>query len=274
MTPERRGTQVHGGLPIVWQLYERPVLLIGGGEVAASRIVHLAAAGAQITLLAPAAHLQADVRAWIDDGTIHTYVNDLYHDPAQLEREGEDYAMILTAIDDAERSREVCAWSRARRIPVNVADVPDACDFYFGSMIRRGPLQVLVSTNGRGPRLARLVRQRLEAALPPCVGEAIERVGDLRAKLRAYAPSPELARERMAWMSQVCDAFSFETLARLDEATAERWVREAWPRRQVPRASGAVGLWRGRWTLSWRDVASFLLGSTSMALVALWYKRR
>ncbi|WFD23649.1 Bifunctional dehydrogenase and ferrochelatase [Malassezia equina] len=219
-----RAPQKSGGLPIVWQLCDRYVLLVGGGEVAASRVVHLAAAGAHITVLAPAQGLHPDVRAWIEDGTIDTYIDDKYCDPSQLVRtNGHDYDMILTAIDDAERSRDVCAWSRARRIPVNVADVPDKCDFYFGSMIRQGPLQVMVSTNGRGPRLARLVRQQIEAAISPYAGDAILRVGVLRAQLRAQAPAPALASERMMWMARVCDAFPMRALARLDDATIERW---------------------------------------------------
>ncbi|WFD20010.1 Bifunctional dehydrogenase and ferrochelatase [Malassezia caprae] len=263
---------VSGGLPIVWQLRDRCVLLVGGGEVAASRVVHLAAAGAHITVLAPASGLHPDVRAWIDDGTIGAHVDALYRDPTQLVRaSGQDYDMILTAIDDAERSREVCEWSRARRIPVNVADVPDKCDFYFGSMIRRGPLQVMVSTNGRGPRLARIVRQQIEAAIPAAAGDAIMRVGLLRAKLRAHAPEAGLASERMAWMSRICDTLSMDALARLDDATAERWVREAWPTRTVPRMPWQ---WRVSTVVSWRDITSFLMGCTSMALVALWYRRQ
>ena len=269
MTPVPEG---RGGLPIVWQLRDRCVLLVGGGEVAASRVVHFAAAGAHITVLAPADGLHPDVRAWVDDGTIHAYVDDVYRDPTQLVRAaGQDYDMILTAIDDAARSREVCEWSRARRIPVNVADVPDECDFYFGSMIRRGPLQVMVSTNGRGPRLARILRQRIEEAIPACAGEAILRVGLLRAKLRAYAPEPGLASERMAWMSRVCDAVPIDALACLDEPTAERWVREAWPTRTVPRAPRR---WRAWAPVTWRDMTSFLVGCTSVALVALWYRRQ
>lgn len=96
--------------------------------------------------------------------------------------------MVLTAVDDVEKSREICALCRKRKIPVNVADIPPSCDFYFGSQIRSGPLQIMISTNGQSPKLANLIRRRIENSLPEGVGEAIEKVGTLRCKLRERAP--------------------------------------------------------------------------------------
>ena len=145
MTPTPVATP-GGGLCVAWQVRGKPVLLVGGGEVAASRIVHLKHADAHITVLAPQDALHPDVAAWIQQGVVQHYIPGLYTQTDQLVREdGSDYAMVLTAIDDAEKSREICKWCRSRRIPVNVADVPPECDFYFGSMIRRGPLQVMAS---------------------------------------------------------------------------------------------------------------------------------
>lgn len=260
-----------GSLCVAWQVRNKPVLLVGGGEVAASRIVHLVSAGADITVLAPRAELHPDVAAWIECGTIQHYIDARYREPSQLVRhDGSDYAMILTAIDDAGKSRQVCEWSRARRIPVNVADVPPECDFYFGSMIRRGPLQVMVSTGGCGPRLARKLRQRIEDAIPPRAGQAIMRVGVLRAKLREHAPQHELSPARMAWMTQVCESKSLDELADLDDATAEDWVRRCWPNRQVPFSHKAYFLqcWHAmRPTV--RDTVHFALGALTVTAL-LW----
>ncbi|KAL4401917.1 Bifunctional dehydrogenase and ferrochelatase [Malassezia pachydermatis] len=263
-----------GGLLIAWQLKDRPVLLIGGGEVAVSRVVHLYHAYARITLLAPRAHLHPTLAAWIEAGVIATYIPDWYTNPSQLERKdgNDDYAMIFTAIDDMERSQEVCDWCRARKIPVNVADVPASCDFYFGSMIRRGPLQVMVSTGGQGPRLARLLRQRIESALPPAVGAAITNVGLLRSKLREAEPAQALSGERMAWMSKVCDTLTLDELAALSPSTAQHWIHHDWPQRRVPRRS------RRSWQTYMpcrQSVGSFVLGSvTTMILYTAWAYRR
>ena len=256
MTPTPVATP-GGGLCVAWQVRGKPVLLVGGGEVAASRIVHLKHADAHITVLAPQDALHPDVAAWIQQGVVQHYIPGLYTQTDQLVREdGSDYAMVLTAIDDAGKSREICKWCRSRRIPVNVADVPPECDFYFGSMIRRGPLQVMVSTGGQGPRLARKLRQCIEATIPESAGHALSRVGVLRAKLRQVSPEPALSAARMDWMSRICDAFPLEELARLDDATMDRWVQHHWPRRSVPASKGR----RCTVHLMTRDVVSCIIG--------------
>lgn len=219
-----------GSLLVAWQLRGRRAVLVGGGDVAAGRLVHLKNADACVTLIAPRAELCDEVRLRLEAGVIDTYRDARLGAPEEI---GE-CDMVLTAIDDADMSRRVCAWCRARRIPVNVADVPAECDFYFGSVIRRGPLQVLVSTGGMGPRLARLVRERLERALPPSVGRAIERVGQLRQALRAAAPEQSMSGARMRWMSRVCDTWPLERLAELDDAGIARLL-DGWRTGTVPR---------------------------------------
>lgn len=107
--------------------------------------------------------------------------------------------MVLVAIDDPAASTVVWKLCRERRIPANIADVPPECDFYFGSVHRDGPLQVMVSTNGKGPRLAALIRRLIASQLPQNVGNAIEVIGELRAKLRRVAPNSEDGPKRMRW---------------------------------------------------------------------------
>ncbi|KAM3081200.1 Bifunctional dehydrogenase and ferrochelatase [Clarireedia jacksonii] len=107
--------------------------------------------------------------------------------------------MVLTAVDDPEASTQIWKLCKERKIAANIADVPPECDFYFGSVHRDGPLQVMVSTNGKGPRLANIVKRSIEANLPDNIGEAITKVGKLRQMLRKIAPEPEQGPKRMAW---------------------------------------------------------------------------
>lgn len=107
--------------------------------------------------------------------------------------------MVLTAVDDPEASTRIWKLCKEKRIPVNVADVPPECDFYFGSVHRDGPLQIMVSTNGKGPRLAHAIRTYIARLLPKQAGKAIDSVGELRVKLRRMVPSPEEGPKRMAW---------------------------------------------------------------------------
>lgn len=123
--------------------------------------------------------------------------------------------MVLVAIDDPAASTQVWKLCKEHRIPANIADVPPECDFYFGSIHRDGPLQIMVSTNGRGPRLAANIRKSIAASLPQGVGDAISRVGALRARLRKISPDPADGPARMRWMSAISDAYSWDDLAGL-----------------------------------------------------------
>lgn len=129
--------------------------------------------------------------------------------------------MVLTAVDDPVASSEIYKLCHERRIPANIADVPPECDFYFGSVHRDGSLQIMVSTNGNGPKLANIVRKNIAKNLPPNIGDAIQKVGMLRKKLRKVAPGAEEGPKRMQWMIKVCEKWSLEDLCEMNEKDME-----------------------------------------------------
>jgi precorrin-2 dehydrogenase/sirohydrochlorin ferrochelatase len=183
-----------GSLMVAWQIKNRTILVVGGGNVAAGRIVHALEADARITLVAPRSGLNAEVTHRISSGEIATYKDKEFEDE---DLEGVD--LVLAAIDSPEVSTRIWKLCKAKRIPVNVADVPSECDFYFGSMHRDGPLQVMISTNGAAPKLANLIRVHIAKSLPPNTGNGCLNVGKLRRKLRGLAPGPEDGPKRMKW---------------------------------------------------------------------------
>lgn len=126
--------------------------------------------------------------------------------------------MVLSAIDDIPLSTHIYHLSKRLRIPVNIADVPPQCDFYFCSTHRDKSLQVAVSTSGKGPKMANLVRRHIAEHLPQRIGDAIDQVGILREELRKAAPGPEVGPKRMQWMTRVCEEWKVEDLAKLDLA--------------------------------------------------------
>lgn len=165
-------------------------------QVAAGRIVNVLNADAKVTVVSPRDGLNPEVAYRIEQGQVD-YV-DRKFEPSDLD--GAD--MVLTAVDDPEASTQIWKLCKERRIAANIADVPPECDFYFGSVHRDGPLQIMVSTNGKGPRLANIVRRQIAANLPPNIGQAITRVGMLRKKLRQVAPDISEGPKRMAWYVQ------------------------------------------------------------------------
>ncbi|KAL2145450.1 hypothetical protein VTI28DRAFT_7231 [Corynascus sepedonium] len=200
-----------GSLIIAWQVKGKKVLVVGGGEVAAGRILHCLNADANVTVVSPAARLNPEVAYRVAQKQV-THV-DRNFEPADLD--GAD--MVLVAVDDPAASTAIWKLCKERRIPANIADVPPECDFYFGSVHRDGPLQIMVSTNGKGPRLASIIRKFIAKHLPSNAGRAIETVGELRVRLRQIAPQPEEGPKRMAWMTKVSDTYPWDEMCDLTE---------------------------------------------------------
>lgn len=138
--------------------------------------------------------------------------------PLDLEPQ-KNVAMVLTAIDDPDASTRIWQYCKKLKVPANIADVPPECDFYFGSVHRDGPLQIMVSTNGNGPRLAAAIRRQIGEMLPAGTGDSIQKVGELRRRLRRIAPgkSTRDISKRMGWMSEVCDSWSTEDFNKMDK---------------------------------------------------------
>lgn len=217
---------------IAWQLRGKKVLIIGGGPVAAGRLVNVLDADAILDVMCPASGLCDEMRYRIYTENVVANYMDQDFDISQPEALGR-YDMVLTAIDDVELSKAICYECRARKIPVNVADVPPECDFYFGSLIRNGPLQVMVSTGGQGPKIASQTRQKIQAAIPKNVGQAIANVGKLRAMLRKRAPTPQLGPRRMRWMIQVCESWNLDEICTMQEEDMQK-ILDGWDQGHVP----------------------------------------
>ncbi|KAI5839350.1 hypothetical protein DFP73DRAFT_562364 [Morchella snyderi] len=213
-TEEFPAIQPGGSLLLAWQVRNRRVLVVGGGNVAAGRILALLNADALVTVITPTAGLVPEVAHRI----AHNLVTHVDRNFLPTDLDDPAIAMVLTAVDDPVASSEIYTLCKQHRIPVNVADVPPECDFYFGSVHRDGPLQIMVSTNGNGPKIANIVRRQIAETLPTNVGDAIVRVGELRKRLRKVAPEPAQGPKRMEWMSRVCESWSLEELCDMDEA--------------------------------------------------------
>lgn len=137
-------------------------LVVGGGEVAARKAALLLQAGAEITLVSP--ELSGNLKDMQADGHID------FRQGSFEESLLDGVALIIAATDDEAVNRRVSELAGERQIPVNVVDNPDLCTFILPSIIDRSPVQIAVSTGGSSPVLARLLRARLESAIPATYG--------------------------------------------------------------------------------------------------------
>lgn len=242
--------QPGGSLILAWQIKGKKVLVVGGGEVghvlfhtgspsishasisnktqvAAGRILNCLNADAQVTVVCPAAGLNEEVAHRKAHNQI-THI-DRNFEPSDLD----GAEMVLVAIDDPDASTVIWKLCKEKKIPANIADVPPECDFYFGSIHRDGPLQIMVSTNGKGPRIAALIRRLIARQLPPNAGNAIESIGQLRMKLRKVAPDAESSPKRMGWMSRVSEEYRWEEMCELTDEDMENLLL-FYPANKVP----------------------------------------
>ena len=103
--------------------------------------------------------------------------------------------LVIAATDDASVNRQVSEAAKARGIPVNVVDQPDLCTFIMPSIIDRSPITIAVSTGGRSPVLARLIRARLESLIPAGYGRLARLVTAFRDKVKQTFKNPPLRRQ-------------------------------------------------------------------------------
>lgn len=140
------------------------------------------------------------------------------------EPEAHHAALAFVAIDDADEAAAVRQRLKAKGLLVNVADKPDLCDFTTPSILDRNPLLIAIGTGGASAGLAKHVRLRLEAILPPRLGELARALADGRDALRAKLPDGE---ERRRAVDDALRAGGM--LDVLDDASAERverWLAE------------------------------------------------
>jgi precorrin-2 dehydrogenase/sirohydrochlorin ferrochelatase len=166
------------GYPVVLLLSGRTCLVVGGGPVAARRAAGLLEAGARVTLVAIEAG-EAVHRLEVRDGqTLDVEIR-----PYRAGEAGR-YDLVITATGRRELDRQVIAEATEAGVPVSGADGASPGTLQLPAVHRAGPLTVAVSTGGASPALARWVRDRLAAALPPGVDVLAELLDEARTALR------------------------------------------------------------------------------------------
>jgi uroporphyrin-III C-methyltransferase/precorrin-2 dehydrogenase/sirohydrochlorin ferrochelatase len=172
--------------PLFADLAGRPVLVVGGGRVAARKIDALLRAGARVGVVA--AELATSVAERVARAEIAHRAKGFA--PPLLD----EVWLVIAASDDPALNARVRAAADARRIFCNVVDQTAACSFQVPAVVERGPLVVAISSGGHAPVLARQVRARIEALLDDSLGALAELLGRWRARIRARLPALTIRR--------------------------------------------------------------------------------
>lgn len=198
-------------LPIFLRLENRPVLVVGAGAVALEKIRSLRAAGGRLTVVAP--HAVGEVQALATEGALE------WHPRRFAAGDLDGMFVVIAATNDSTVNRGIYEEALRRNVLCNAVDDPPNCDFYFGSVVSRGDLQVAVSTGGKSPALAQRLRREIDGQLPEDLGPWLGELGELREEIRAEVPASE-ARTRLLHelaQRQVCGAAA---------CPARQWAKE------------------------------------------------
>lgn len=158
--------------PVFLKVHQFDTLIVGGGEVGLEKLSFLLRSSphAQVTLVGKEIREEIKELAYRHPGV--TLIERCYSKADLTEMQ-----MVIVATENPALNRKIRDEAKSRGILVNVADTPDLCDFYLGSIVTKGDLKIGISTNGKSPTVAKRLRELLTATLP-------EEIDDLLANMR------------------------------------------------------------------------------------------
>jgi precorrin-2 dehydrogenase/sirohydrochlorin ferrochelatase len=165
------------------KLDRRRCLVVGAGRIATPKIRSLVAAGAFVRVIAPEASLT--VKRWAHSRRLRWEARPF--SPADLK----GAFLVVAATRLPKLNHRVYREAQRRGVLCNVVDDPPRCDFYYPAVVRRGPLQIAVSTSGCSPALAKKLRQQLAAQFGPEYGAWVARIGRLRRSILSSNHTPQ-----------------------------------------------------------------------------------
>ncbi|KAF2131918.1 uroporphyrin-III C-methyltransferas-like protein [Dothidotthia symphoricarpi CBS 119687] len=235
-------------------------LIIGSNPLAGARCTRSIEVGAKPILLAPEdATLHYGLAKRIEEGQVQwlkrTFQEDDLTTLGRAEVGSVVDAVFVTAGGKQGQSTHISSLCRRLRIPVNVADAPNLCTFTLLSTHSDGPLQIGVTTSGKGCKLSARIRREIAASLPPQLGDSVERLGLLRRRIWEEDHAAELSQDleaeeedsgqpatfnklileeskeaargrRMRWLSQICEYWPLRRLAAISDADVDLLFRE------------------------------------------------
>ncbi|MEA1989231.1 MAG: siroheme synthase CysG [Pseudomonadota bacterium] len=199
-------------LPIFVNIKNQHCLIIGGGAVAARKADLFIKSGAIVTVIAP--ELKTEMKHHLSHGKI-VWQMDSFSE-ALLENISKP-KYVISATDDEAINQAVYHYCQANSIPVNVADQTEYCDFILPAIVDRSPMTIAVSTGGRSPVLARVMKARLETMIPAGFGRLTDLVGRYRQKVKDAIV--DLDGRKAFWEKLLDSSFIDKTVqGRIEEA--------------------------------------------------------
>jgi precorrin-2 dehydrogenase len=189
--------------PAFLKIAGRRCLVVGAGPVAEEKIEGLLRAGAEVRVVAPEATRRI--------GDLARKKQIRWDDRVYRASDLSGAFLVVAATSSPSLHAQIYRQAQRRGVLCNVVDDPEHCDFYYGSVVRRGMLQIAISTGGHSPALAQRLRQKLEEEFGAEYEDWLKELGKIRRRLFAKQITPE---RRRTLLHQLASEASFEDFLR------------------------------------------------------------
>jgi uncharacterized protein len=164
--------------PVFLKLENFRVLIVGGGKVGLEKVTAVLINSPATQLTVVASEISSELTEFLK---VYPHVTILQREFVNSDLDAVDF--LIVAINDKQKSIAIKEEAKRRHILANVADTPEYCDFYLGSIVRKGDLKIAVSTNGKSPTIAKRVREVFEESFPDEMQEVLENLYKIRTQL-------------------------------------------------------------------------------------------
>jgi len=161
--------------PVFLKIENFRVLIVGGGKVALEKVTAVCNNSPLTQLIIVATHMCEELKEFNTRFSTITV-----HQRSFQIKDLQDIDLVIVAVNNKETSSLIKLEAKRRNILANVADTPEQCDFYLGSIVQKGQVKIAVSTNGKSPTLAKRIREALEENFPNEINESIDNLNSIR----------------------------------------------------------------------------------------------
>ena len=174
---DSKNTQKTGNalFPVFIKLNQVQLLLVGGGNVCLEKLSAILrnSPDANVTIVAP--FISDHIKELINDNLRIQLFERIFED-SDLEQKD----IVVCATDDKTLHNHIYELAKQKHILINVADTPELCDFYLGSIVQKGDLKIAISTNGKSPTVAKRIKEVLNDIIPAEVDEMLTNIEKIR----------------------------------------------------------------------------------------------
>lgn len=163
--------------PVFLKLNQLRLTIIGGGNVAIEKLNAVLSNSPETKVKLVSITIDHEIEKLANNYSI------TLHKKKYEATDLENTDILIVAINDRRVSKQVYDDAHAKGILINVADTPDLCDFYLGSVVKKGNLKIAISTNGKSPTLAKRLKEMFAELLPNELDEVSKNLNSIRNKL-------------------------------------------------------------------------------------------